>query len=165
MDSGSHDFLAPVMYLTAILQLIRQTQCPKLEQLQQFDDAHLSAIAEKSLKEVTYHQRWSSEWVIRLGDGTNESHQRMLGALENIWEYTGELFVAADYEKEIGIDPAVLKEKWMAKVQDIFRESTIPVPAPVYMQEGGKQGRHSEHLGYILTELQYLQRAYPGSEW
>jgi ring-1,2-phenylacetyl-CoA epoxidase subunit PaaC len=133
--------------------------------LQNIKDNQLAAIAEKSLKEVTYHLRWSSEWVIRLGDGTGESHQRMLKAVDELWRYTGELFVPADYEKETGIDVAALKESWDNKVKEIFDEATLPFPGKTFMQEGGKQGRHTEHLGYILTELQYMQRAYPGCEW
>jgi ring-1,2-phenylacetyl-CoA epoxidase subunit PaaC len=133
--------------------------------LQKSSDIQLAAIAEKSLKEVTYHLRWSSEWVIRLGDGTEESHQRMLKAIDELWSYTGELFIPADYEKEAGTDISALYEPWNKKVKEIFEEATLPYPEKTYMQEGGKQGRHTEHLGYILTELQYLQRAYPGSEW
>jgi ring-1,2-phenylacetyl-CoA epoxidase subunit PaaC len=135
------------------------------QQLQTSEDKQLAAIAEKSLKEVTYHLRWSSEWVIRLGDGTDESHQRMIGAIDELWKYTGELFVAADYEKESGIDVSNLKDPWLEKVKEIFNEATLPFPEKTFMQEGGKQGRHTEYMGYILTELQYLQRAYPGSEW
>lgn len=144
------------------------------QQLQQSKDATLAAIAEKSLKEVTYHLRWSSEWVIRLGDGTEESHQRMLKALEEWWSYTGEFFIPADYEtatanEGIGIDVTTLKQPWLNKVQDILQEATLPLPFPsgeeTYMHTGGKSGRHTEHLGYILAEMQYMQRAYPGAEW
>ncbi|MEI9909552.1 MAG: 1,2-phenylacetyl-CoA epoxidase subunit PaaC [Bacteroidota bacterium] len=135
------------------------------QQLQTSEDKQLAAIAEKSLKEVTYHLRWSSEWVIRLGDGTEESHQRMLRAIDELWKYTGELFVAADYEKESAIDISKLKDPWLDKVKEIFNEATLAFPGKTFMQEGGKQGRHTEYMGYILTELQYLQRAYPGSEW
>lgn len=133
--------------------------------LQQNADTTLAAIAEKSLKEVNYHLRWSSEWVIRLGDGTSESHQRMEAAIAALWPYTGELFVPAGYEKDLGIDTASLKYGWSKKVKEVFDEATLPIPATVYMQEGGKDGKHTEHLGYILAELQYMQRAYPGCEW
>jgi ring-1,2-phenylacetyl-CoA epoxidase subunit PaaC len=133
-------------------------------------DEQLSAIAEKSLKEVTYHLRWSSEWVIRLGDGTDESHTRMMNALNELWSYTGELFLAADYELQaanegIGIDVNLLKNDWNKKVKEVFTEATITVPEIKWMQSGGKKGVHTEHLGYILAELQFLQRAYPGCEW
>lgn len=135
------------------------------QQLQTNEDKQLAAIAEKSLKEVTYHLRWSSEWVIRLGDGTEESHHRMLRAIDELWKYTGELFVPEDYEKESGIDVNALREPWLEKVKEIFNEAALPYPEKTFMQQGGKQGRHTEYMGYILTELQYLQRAYPGSEW
>jgi len=135
------------------------------QKLQHNTDEQIAAITAKALKEVSYHQRWSSEWVIRLGDGTEESHQRMLNAINELWRYTGELFVAAEYEAVAGFDIASLKDEWMKKVTAIFEEATLPVPENVFMQTGGKTGTHTEHLGYILTELQYLQRTYPNAEW
>jgi ring-1,2-phenylacetyl-CoA epoxidase subunit PaaC len=135
------------------------------EKLQHSDDEQLAAIAAKALKEVTYHLRWSSEWVIRLGDGTEESHQRMLKAIDELWRYTGELFIAADYDTIAGFVIAPLKDDWMKKVNAVFEEATLPVPQNVFMQTGGKTGTHTEHLGYILAELQYLQRTYPNAEW
>jgi ring-1,2-phenylacetyl-CoA epoxidase subunit PaaC len=141
------------------------------EQLLHSKDETLAAIAEKSLKEVTYHVRWSSEWVIRLGDGTEESHQRIAKALQELWSYTGEFFIPADYEtatasEGIGVEVAALQQPWLNKVQEILQEATLPMPeAKVYMQTGGKTGVHTEHLGYILAEMQHLQRAYPGVEW
>ena len=133
--------------------------------LQTKGDDRLAAIAEKSLKEVSYHLRWSGEWVVRLGDGTEESHNRMLNAVTELWPYTGELFIPALYEKETGTDVEGLKYEWSKKVKEVFDEATLPVPANTFMQTGGKEGRHTEQLGYILTELQYMQRSYPGSEW
>src|SRR5688572_27206034 len=143
------------------------------QQMQENKDEQLAAIAEKSLKEVTYHLRWSSEWVIRLGDGTDESHTRIRKAIEELWTYTGEMFEAADYELQaakdgIGVDVSKLKEPWQKKVGDIFSEAYLNPPLGgrgAFMQTGGKEGKHTEHLGYILTDLQYLQRAYPGCEW
>ena len=140
------------------------------EQLQNSSDEQLSAIAAKSLKEVTYHLRWSSEWVIRLGDGTEESHGRMLKAITELWPYTGELFMPADYEtdtisKGIMPDLSILKNKWEEKVNEIFSEATLSYPDKIFQQSGGKTGAHSEHLGYILTDLQFMQRAYPDCEW
>ncbi len=133
--------------------------------MQNNSDAQLAAIAAKALKEVTYHLRWSSEWVIRLGNGTTESHERMLKAIDELWRYTGELFMPADYEIEAGEDVSLLQADWMKKITAIFEEATLPVPAQTFMQSGGKKGIHTEHLGYILTELQYLQRTYPNAEW
>jgi ring-1,2-phenylacetyl-CoA epoxidase subunit PaaC len=135
------------------------------EKLQNNADEQIAAIAAKALKEVAYHQRWSSEWVIRLGDGTDESHQRMIKALDELWRYTGEMFVPADYEINAGYDVSLLKDDWMKKVRVVFEEATLPVPEKVFMQTGGKTGIHTEHLGFILTDLQYLQRTYPGASW
>lgn len=145
--------------------LFSQFQYLLYDKLQHCDDEQLAAIAVKSLKETTYHVRWSSEWVVRLGDGTEESHARMLKALEELWRYTGELFISAVYENETGIDLLSLKNDWLQKVKTIFNEATLPVPENVFIQTGGKTGTHTEHLGYILTELQYVQRTYPGCEW
>ena len=140
-------------------------------QLQHSSDTQLAAIAEKALKEVTYHLRWSSEWVIRLGDGTNESHQRILNAIEDLWMFTGELFKPADYEieaaaKGFGVNVETLKTDWLQNVKTIFEEATLLLPDEnAWMQTGGKTGRHTEHLGFILADMQFLQRTYPGCEW
>ena len=151
-----------------------QYQYLLLEKLQNSKDKQLAAIAEKSFKEVTYHLRWSSEWVIRLGDGTEESHDRMLKAIDELWRYTGEMFEAASYElrasgEGFGVDVSKLKESWQKKVSDIFSEASLVPPSggggAAFMQTGGKDGKHTEHLGFILTELQYMQRAYPDAEW
>ncbi|TMI65485.1 MAG: phenylacetate-CoA oxygenase subunit PaaC [Bacteroidetes bacterium] len=135
------------------------------QQLQQSSDEQLAAIATKALKEVAYHLRWSSEWVIRLGDGTEESHNRMLKAVDELWRYTGELFVPADFENDAGVDFNKIKEEWFLKVKEVFDEANLFVPEKTFMQTGGKEGKHTEYLGYILTELQYMQRTYPGCEW
>ncbi len=127
-------------------------------------DVQLSAIAEKALKEVAYHIKWSSEWVIRLGDGTDESHERMLIALQALWPYTGEFFIAATYETSI-TDYNVIQQEWSEKLTPILIQATLEVPQNVFMQKGGKQGIHTEHMGFILADLQYLQRTYPGAEW
>lgn len=141
------------------------------EKLAHSTDSQLAAIATKAIKEVTYHLRWSSEWVVRLGDGTAESHQRMEQSLIALWPYTGELFMPTTDElvcatNGIGVDPTSLKAVWLNKVQEVLSEATLTMPSPdAYMQSGGKQGIHTEALGYLLTELQYVQRAYPGNEW
>ncbi len=145
--------------------LFSSFQYQLLQLLLTHNDQTLAAIAEKSLKEVKYHLRWSSEWVIRLGDGTEESHQRMENAVAELWRYTGEMFMPAAYEKELGIDVASLKYEWSKNVKQVFDEATLSIPSGVWMQEGGKTGTHTEQLGYILTDLQYMQRAYPNSEW
>lgn len=146
-----------------------QYQYLLFQQLQNGKDEQLAAIAEKSLKEVTYHLRWSGEWVIRLGDGTVESHKRMMKAVEELWRYTGEMFIPAGYEKQTGIDFNKMKVEWQENVKIVFSEASLIPPSgsegAAFMQTGGKDGTHTEHLGYILTELQYMQRAYPGCVW
>jgi ring-1,2-phenylacetyl-CoA epoxidase subunit PaaC len=137
-------------------------------QLETGKDEQMAAIAAKSLKEVSYHLRWSSEWVIRLGDGTVESHERLVQAVEALWPFTGELFIPASFETnsaETGIDMAKGKTLWEERVSEVFREATIEVPEKIFQQTGGKDGKHSEYLGYILAELQFMQRAYPDSQW
>jgi ring-1,2-phenylacetyl-CoA epoxidase subunit PaaC len=149
--------------------LFSQYQYLLFEQLQIQSDEQVAAIAAKSLKEITYHLRWSSEWVIRLGDGTEESHNRTMKAVDELWTYTGEMLIPASYEKETGIDFNKIKEAWNQKVKIVFEEASLILPlgegGAVFMQTGGKEGRHTEHLGFILTELQYLQRTYPDAEW
>ena len=135
------------------------------------NDEHLKAIAEKSLKEITYHLRYSSEWMIRLGDGTAESHQKIQTALDDLFIYTGELLTpdAVDQaisEAGIGPDFTALQAPYQAKIDDILQQATLQKPEVKYIQSGGKDGRmHTEYLGYILAELQFVQRAYPNMEW
>lgn len=142
-----------------------------LKALQSGPDAQLAAIAEKSIKEATYHLKWSSEWVIRLGDGTPESRQRLDRALAVLWRYAGELTTPTPLEtglQELGLVPdyAALLPAMQTHLAHVLAEATVPLPTtPAFAQPGGKQGRHSEHLGYLLTELQYMQRTYPGLTW
>jgi ring-1,2-phenylacetyl-CoA epoxidase subunit PaaC len=131
-------------------------------ELQKSNDAQLAAIAEKSVKEVMYHLRWSSEWVIRLGDGTEESALRIKNALTQLWMFTGELFMRESYEQ---VDVSLLKQDWLQKIAAVFEEAHLEVPQQAWMQSGGKQGNHTEHLGYLLAEMQYLQRTYPNATW
>jgi len=148
-----------------------QFQYLLFEHLEYHSNEQLSGIAAKSLKEIKYHLRWSSEWVIRLGDGTKESNRRMKDALQVLWPYTGEMFMPAAYEKTLNIPVGLLKEEWDKKVEAVLDEATITAslkPGGVsntFMHSGGKAGVHTEQLGYILAELQYIHRAYPGSEW
>lgn len=130
-------------------------------------DLRLREIAAKAVKETAYHLRHAAEWVIRLGDGTEESHRRMQQALNDLWMYTGEFFLpdAIDAEiarRGIGPDPAELEPAWNRRVEAVLQEATLVRPSVTWMQRGGKDGRmHTEYLGYILAEMQFLQRAYP----
>lgn len=143
---------------------------PLFERLAKASDPTLAAIANKSLKETKYHLRHSSEWVIRLGDGTDESHARVQDSLNTLWRYTSEIFFKDEVDAELQQDGTIpsmegLKEEWEEIVMSVFREATLEIPTNNWKQEGGRKGMHSEHLGYILAELQYMQRAYPGMQW
>lgn len=141
-----------------------------LRELAGSKDGRIGEIAAKSLKEVTYHLERSRDWVLRLGDGTEESHRRMQAAIDDLWMYTGELFEADEIDRVmlregLGPDPAALHEPWLGLVKATFEEATLSLPQPGWAQRGGKRGIHSEHLGYILADLQFLQRAYPNATW
>ena len=140
------------------------------EVLAQHQDDQLSAIATKTLKEIKYHYRYSSEWVIRLGDGTEKSHHIIQEAIDDLWRYTGEMFTPASYEIELLSDKRVpdlnqLKSLWSEKILPILVVAGLNPPENEIMQTGGKEGRHTEHMGFILAELQYMQRTYPQMQW
>ena len=133
-------------------------------------DATLAAIAGKSVKETAYHLRHSRSWVLRLGDGTDESHRRAQTAVDDLWRYTGELFDTDDVERElvaagVAADPAALREQWLATVTATLAEATLAMPADGPMQSGGRTGRHTEQFSYLIGELQVLARAHPGASW
>jgi ring-1,2-phenylacetyl-CoA epoxidase subunit PaaC len=133
-------------------------------------DATLAAIAAKSEKESAYHVRHASEWILRLGDGTEESHSRAQDAIDDLWAFTGEMFAVDDGERAlidsaIAIDPAPLRPQWLKTVSGIVSEATLALPKSGWMQPGGRSGRHSEHLGHLLSELQSMQRTFPGATW
>ena len=143
---------------------------PYWRAMMQSEDATLKAIAAKSEKESAYHLRHSSEWMVRLGDGTDESHRRAQGAVDDLWAFTGEMFAACDSERGlteagIAIDPATLRPKWLQTVANVLIEATLVQPTGEWMQQGGRNGRHSEHLGHLLSELQSMQRSFPGATW
>jgi ring-1,2-phenylacetyl-CoA epoxidase subunit PaaC len=133
-------------------------------------DATLAAIAAKSEKESAYHVRHSSEWMVRLGDGTEESHRRAQTAVDDLWAYTGEMFHADESERAliergIAVDPAALHPQWQQTVSGVVTEATLTLPKNGWMQQGGRSGKHSEHLGHLLSELQSMQRTFPGATW
>ncbi|MEN9324101.1 MAG: 1,2-phenylacetyl-CoA epoxidase, subunit [Bacteroidota bacterium] len=141
-----------------------------LQELQHSKDTQLAAIAVKSIKEVLYHTRFSSDWIKRLGDGTPESHGRIQTAINDLWIYTDELFQPTEAEtvmlaQGIGVDLTQLKANYYHDISAVLAEATLTTPVVEYYQKGGKQGIHSEHMGFILTELQYMQRAYPNMNW
>ena len=140
------------------------------EELKNSKDATLAAVGAKTLKEVKYHLLHASDWTIRLGDGTQESHERMQKAVNDLWMYTGELFEMNETDNlllhdGLGVDLASLKTKWHNHIKEVLTEATINTPGETHMQSGGLKGVHTEHLGHILSEMQYLQRAYPDAKW
>ncbi|HXP52042.1 MAG TPA: 1,2-phenylacetyl-CoA epoxidase subunit PaaC, partial [Bacteroidia bacterium] len=130
----------------------------------------LRSIAEKAIKESTYHLRHCSDWVIRLGDGTEESHKRIQEAVNNLWMFTDDMFEVLEEDKiligeKIVPDMALIHKQWDATVKQVLDEATIKVPERSYMMKSGRKGIHTEHLGFLLAELQFMQRAYPGAKW
>lgn len=143
---------------------------PFFEALEDSSDAQLAAIAAKSLKETKYHLKHSSEWVIRLGDGTDESNKRAQAALDSLWRYTNELFYTDEVDvamlsQSIGVDLQLVQAEWKATIDKVFELAKLTIPANNWQFDGGRKGLHSEHLGFLLAEMQYMQRAYPGMEW
>jgi ring-1,2-phenylacetyl-CoA epoxidase subunit PaaC len=141
-----------------------------LRELTSSKDPRIAEIAAKGLKEVTYHLERSRDWILRLGDGTEESHRRMQRAMDDLWMYTGELFESDEIDQAmaqegLGPDLAPLHEPWLGLIRATAEEATLTLPQPGWAQKGGKRGIHSEHLGFILADLQFLQRAYPNATW
>lgn len=141
-----------------------------LEKLTASNDARLAAIAAKSIKESRYHLRRSQDWVLRLGDGTDESHERIQKGFDELWGYTGELFTMTPAEQAllvegIVVDREQLRDEWIRKMQATLQQATLTVPEGEWQSSGGRDGVHTEHHGHLLAEMQFLQRAYPGLEW
>jgi len=157
------DTMARQFFLDAFYKLF-------LQKLTKSKDEQLSAIAQKSIKETTYHLRHSSKWIIRLGDGTAESHEKVQSAIDNLWMFTNELFEMNEIDNEmleqkIGVDCSKLKIEWDKIINEILSEATLNRPEDANMPTGGRQGIHTEHLGHLLSDMQYLQRAYPDATW
>jgi ring-1,2-phenylacetyl-CoA epoxidase subunit PaaC len=143
---------------------------PYFQAMQQSTDTRLAAIAGKAVKEMAYHVRHSAEWVIRLGDGTEESHARAQAALDDLWMYAGEMFQPSDGERMLahdGVAPdrAAIKPSWDASIDRVLAEATLERPPDRWMQTGGRNGQHTEHLGHLLAEMQVIHRAHPGAKW
>jgi ring-1,2-phenylacetyl-CoA epoxidase subunit PaaC len=150
--------------------LIDAFQLELYERLASSADERLAAVAAKAVKETRYHLRYSGGWLVRLGDGTEESHTRVQSALERLWPYTGELFAEDDVDRAMadrGIAPRLTKVQrgWMSRIDALLAEATLERPHDRPYSWFGKRGHHSEHLGYMLAEMQHLQRTYPGARW
>jgi ring-1,2-phenylacetyl-CoA epoxidase subunit PaaC len=142
----------------------------QLDGLTRSSNPELAGIAAKALKESRYHVRHTGEWVIKLGDGTDESHRRAQDAVDALWRFTGEMFVMDDVDRALvaeGVAPdlSTIEPLWHAQVADVLARATLKAPEGGYMQRGGRSGRHTEHLGHMLTEMQILQRSFPGATW
>jgi ring-1,2-phenylacetyl-CoA epoxidase subunit PaaC len=142
----------------------------QLDALQKSKAGDLAGIAAKGVKEAKYHVRHSADWVTKLGDGTEESHQRVQNAVDELWRYTGELFLTDDVDREAvaagaGVDPATLEGTWRGHVDDVLKRATLTVPEVKFMQRGGRTGKHTEHLGLMLAEMQIVARSHPTGEW
>ena len=142
----------------------------QLETIAQCSDAGLAAIATRAAKEIRYHKRHVTGWLVRLGDGTEESHRRTQEALNKLWQFTGEMFAADDVDALIlehfdGPDLKTIESAWMADISKLANEATLSIPEGVHMASGGREGRHSEKFGFMIAEMQYMQRAYPGLNW
>ena len=138
--------------------------------LQRSTVPELAGIAGKAVKETAYHVRHCADWVVKLGDGTEESHRRAQVAVDDLWPYTGELFLADDVDRSaaaagFGVDPSSLERSWRVDVEELLKRATLTVPGAVWMQRGGRVGRHTEHLGHLLAEMQILARSFPGASW
>lgn len=155
--------------------ILRQFLCDAFDfyfysELVKSKDATLAGIAAKSVKEITYHLRHTASWVERFGDGTEESHNRIQKALDELWRFTGEMFEMNEVDsvliKEgIGVDLAGIKPKWESKVKELLERATLKIPSSTFMQRGSRDAKHTEHLGYILAEMQSLPRALPDAKW
>ncbi|KLU17261.1 MULTISPECIES: 1,2-phenylacetyl-CoA epoxidase subunit PaaC [Xenorhabdus] len=162
-NGGFNDTLVRQFFIDAYHVLLHQA-------LEQSRDPQLAAISAKSLKEVEYHLRFSRGWMIRLGDGTALSHEKIQQSINQLWRFTGELFYCDEIEQQlaeegIAIDPRTLHEPWLHIINETLTEATLAMPQEVPYRHGGKQGLHTEHLGYMLAEMQYLQRTYPNCNW
>jgi ring-1,2-phenylacetyl-CoA epoxidase subunit PaaC len=140
------------------------------QELTQSADEMLAAIAAKAIKESRYHLRRSEDWIKRLGDGTDESHERTQNAFDQLWGYAAEMFEMASDEQQlvdagIAVDRNTLKAEWTSTMHSVLKQATLDIPAQDWAIGGGREGNHTEHLGYLLAELQYLQRTYPGQQW
>jgi ring-1,2-phenylacetyl-CoA epoxidase subunit PaaC len=141
-----------------------------LEKLQHSTHRDLAGIAAKAFKETRYHARHSADWMLKLGDGTAESHQRLQAAVDELWRFTGELFETDELERSlvrdgVAVDRAALREPWRKEIDRVLRAATLTMPDDGFMQRGGREGRHTEHLGHLLAEMQIVARSFPGAEW
>jgi ring-1,2-phenylacetyl-CoA epoxidase subunit PaaC len=164
LPNGDFAFTITRQFLFSVFSYLQ------VEALQKATREDLAGIAAKAVKEAKYHVRHSAEWMIKLGDGTEESHERVQTALNDLWRYTGELFLVDDVDRAAasagaGVDPSTLEPTWRAHVDDVLKRATLTVPEVKFMQRGGRSGKHTEHLGHMLAEMQIVARSFPDGQW
>lgn len=164
LPKGDFGFTIVRQLLFSVFSLLQ------MEALQRSSSFDLAGIAAKAVKETRYHVRHSAQWVITLGDGTSDSHARAQAAVDALWRYTGELFITDAVEQEatadgFGVDASTLANPWRAQIDDVLSRATLVVPTAEYMQRGGRDGRHTEHLGHMLSDMQIVARSHPGATW
>jgi ring-1,2-phenylacetyl-CoA epoxidase subunit PaaC len=164
LPRGDFAFTTARQFLVSVFEVLH------LEKLQSSKHADLAGIAAKALKETRYHARHSADWMLKMGDGTAESHDRAQNAIDELWRFTGELFESDEIEQQlvtegIAVDRRTLRDAWRGEVTRILAAATLKVPDDGFMQRGGREGRHTEHLGHLLAEMQIVARSYPGAEW
>ena len=164
LPNGDFAFTIVRQFFFSVYSLIQ------MDALTLSENAELAGIAAKAVKESRYHVRHAAQWVVTLGDGTEESHRRAQAAVDDLWRYTGELFITDSIDREVveakvGVDPSTLAEAWRTQVEDVLKQATLTVPTAGYMQRGGRDGRHTEHLGHLLSEMQIVARSHPGASW
>ena len=136
----------------------------QMEALTRSQHTDLSGIAAKAMKEAKYHARHSADWMVTLGDGAAESHRRIQEAVDELWRFTGEMFIADDVDRAV-LDPSTIEKTWRAQVDEVMKRATLTIPETKYMQRGGREGKHTEHLGHMLTEMQIVARSFPDGKW
>jgi ring-1,2-phenylacetyl-CoA epoxidase subunit PaaC len=164
LPKGDFAFTIVRQFLFSVYSLLQ------MQALTGSSNADLAGIAAKAVKEARYHVRHCAQWVVTLGDGTDESRARAQQAIDELWRYTGELFIADDIDREVvdaglGVDPSTLASGWRAEIDRVLSEATLTVPQVAYMQRGGRDGKHTEHLGHLLSEMQIVARSHPGAIW
>jgi ring-1,2-phenylacetyl-CoA epoxidase subunit PaaC len=164
LPRGDFGFTIVRQFLFSVFSMLQ------MDALQKSTDADVAGIAAKALKEARYHVRHSAQWVVTLGDGTAESRERTQRAVDDLWRYTGELFMTDDVDRDVaaaglGVDPSSLESAWRAQVEAVLTTATLTIPDTRYMQRGGRAGQHTEHLSRMLAEMQVLPRSHPGATW
>ena len=164
LPRGDFAFTTARQFLVSVFELLH------LDRLQSSTHTDIAGIAAKAVKETRYHARHAADWMLKLGDGTAESHQRVQSAVDDLWRFTGELFEADDVERAltaegIAVDRAALRALWREEVSRVLAAATLKVPDDGFMQRGGREGKHTEHLGHLLAEMQIVARSFPGAEW